>query len=141
MPDRNITITIFLFALFVFLGIFIFLFSYSAAKASGNYSKEVSKSSIECSEITFDIAGGSMSYENNELSFTIESYGGGEITKLIVAADNETRDTPQLDFRARVNKKIKIGNITIKDKFRIYPEGCEGYNIKECNLSGCVMIK
>ncbi len=141
MPDRNITITIFLLALFVFLGLFIFLFSYSTAKASGNYSKETSKSEIECSEITFNIAGGSMSYENNELNLTIESYGGGEITKLIVAAENETRATSQIDFRARVNKKIKIDNITIKDKFRIYPEGCEDYNIKECNLSNCVMIK
>jgi hypothetical protein len=141
MPEKKITITIFLFALFVFLGIFIFLLGYSTTTSSGNYSRQVSKSTIECTGITFDIVGGSMSYENSVLRFTIESFGGGSASRLVVASENETWFTPQLDFRADVDRKIKIENITIKDKFRIYPEGCDGYNVKECDLKECVIIK
>ncbi len=141
MPERKITITLFLFALFVFLGIFIFVLGYTTTTSGGNYSSEVSKSSIECAGITFRIVGDSMSYEDNILAFRVESFGGGSAARLVVSAGNETKYTPQMDFRARVDRKIKISNITIKDKFTIYPEGCQSYNVKECDLKDCIILK
>lgn len=138
--SKNVTIAIFLFSIFVFLGIMIFVFSYSAARNSANFSKETTKSSLECTGVTFDIVEDSISYENKNLEFTIASFRNTPTLNFIIAAGNQTRKI-RIDFNVMPTAKKTIKDIEITDKFRIYPEGCEAYNMKECNLTGCVRLR
>lgn len=143
MPERSkrITIAIFLFSIFIFLGIVVFVVIFSTARSTGNYSRMTTMSSVECLGITFRVIPNTITYEENTLSFVIDSVGGGSVTQLVITSGGEERETPEVDFRGRVKRKITIKDIEFEGNFTIYPKGCKNYNMKQCSLEECVIIR
>lgn len=130
--SKNKVLMIFLVIIFVFLGLIIFVFLYNSYQTSSNYTVTETRSSLQCSEYSFRIEGGSLNYADGTLSFIFDPSLGKSRVKnpLILIIDNEEIETSYIDFTFKQKLRIKTQPLTT---FQIYPKGCKDI-LRTCNL-------
>jgi hypothetical protein len=137
--SKKITIYIFLFALFMMLAFFIAVNIYNIYMDSKTSSIKTTKGALECA---FSFSVSDVRYDVTDLSFSLRSSNADTFKKMIIDVAGEKTDVPLGEF-FDFNQKVTVKDMVIPDKFRIYPEGCEEYNIKECSVKDrtCIKIK
>ncbi len=137
--SKKITLYIFLLGLFIFLAFFLGAHIYNIYVSTTSSSDQTTKSSLDCA-FSFSIS--NIEYELPELSFTLKVSDDKAMDTIVIKAEGvETKASlgEFFDFR----QDVLVEDVIIQDTFRVYPEGCEEYNLKECNISSkdCERIK
>ncbi|MCX6707646.1 MAG: hypothetical protein NT001_05915 [Candidatus Woesearchaeota archaeon] len=137
--SKKITLYIFLFALFIMLAFFIAVNIYNIYITNKTDSLKTTKGTLECS---FSFSIDSIRYSVPELSFNLHSSDINSLKKLIIDVDGIKTEVVLGEFFDYA-QKVVVKDIIIQDSFRVYPDGCEDYNIKECSIIGknCITIK
>jgi hypothetical protein len=130
--SKKITLYIFLFALFIMLAFFIAMNIYNVYVTSKTESLKTTKGALGCS---FSFSLDSVRYNIPDLSFNIYSSDINALKKMVIDAEDVKTEVILGEFFDN-KQKVVVKDVVIQDIFRIYPEGCEEFNMKECSISG-----
>lgn len=130
--SKSVALFIFLLFLFIFLAVMIFIFMYNSYTSTANYSTETTKTSVECSEYSFRIVGGSVDYKNGTLMFLFDPTMGMSRAPnaLVINTSEEKIETEPVQFTFEQRIKIKMSPV---NEFQVYPKGCIDIR-RECSV-------
>lgn len=133
MVRRSERLVFFVFILLVFtsLTIYIGIRMYNIYSSTTGYAKTTTKTSIECNSYVYEI--NNINQNNGRLSFQIENTFGGKFDKLIIDLGDEKKEAELTDFTMGSKQTVEV-NTTVT-KFKVYPEGCQEHNVKECDVN------
>jgi hypothetical protein len=126
LKARKIVFIIILLGIFLFLAIFITFNMINIYQENRQESDKLAEKSFDCSLLSFEVLGNTVSYENDILQFQVRNRIGEPFETLVVDTGDELYKFKLFDFRSGTEPKtIKIENVIITKEVYAYPDECE----------------